>query len=318
MHKKFLKIKLVFLFLYVITTNISAQSFIFMQGSNENKEYEKIKLTNGQSLLKTKIDKDLIFGESVLLLDSNNKTIKKIDEADMLSIVGSYPNSSNALVALVQSNSSGSCCPWSSYQIIYIHKNEIFMHDYFTSMTGDLSININLSNNIIKDLIVSNISDGQDKYGDDVKSKRKLILGKGFIRDGFQNKFLNLAQAHPEDYFSNTQFREKLAKKIGFENFKILRSYMYVASPSEIKDGRYVVFQGMAPHSGGAQNGIVVIDAIKENYWALWIDQDNKVISNGSTSPWSEEILNVINFNNYNGGYSITFKNNKFNMKQSK
>ena len=71
----------------------------------------------------------------------------------------------------------------------------------------------------------------------------------------------------------------------------------------------------MAAHSGGAQNGILVIDAINENYWAVWINQDNKVVSNGSTSPFVEEILNLISFNNYNEGYSITFKNNKFNLK---
>ena len=315
MNNKLLKMKLIFVFLFLITANVYSQSFIFKQNSNQNKEHEKIKFTNGQSLIKTKIDQDSTFGETVLLLDSNNKTIRKIDESDMLNIVGSYPNSSNALIALIQSNSSGTCCPWSDYQIVYIHNNQIIMHDYLTSMTGDLLINMDLNNNKIKDLMVSNISDGHDKYGDDVKSKRKLILGKGFIRDGFQNKFLNLAQSHPEDYFSNKQFREQLVKKIGFENFKTLRSYMSVASPSVIKDGRYIVFHGMAAHSGGAQNGILVIDAINENYWAVWINQDNKVISNGSTSPLVEEILSLINFNNYNEGYSITFKNNKFNLK---
>ena len=319
------RLLVIFVGYFLISFNVAfAQSFTFKENSKKNENVEFVKFTNGESIknLKNSADPKEIWGYKIGVFDSKNKAKYVSDpiQNDIVSIEAAYPNAKEALVAVISSGSSGSCCPFKTYYVAYISKNQLFVNELNTSMTGDIQINVNINRRVLVGIEAQNVSESsENKYGDRIKGTRSLVLEKGFIKKEFKRKFIELVGVHPEDFFSHKLHREKLADALGFDNFKKLRRFMTVASDSELEDGQFIVFSGMLPHSGGSQSGAVVIDAINEQYWSFWFDEESNYASwQGSTTKWNDEVADLIKSNHKfaSDKVLIDFKNNKFSIKK--
>ena len=319
--------KIASLFLVLIFNCINfanAEIYTFKENSKKTEDIEIVKFSNGETIknIKSSPDPKEIWGYKIGVFDSKNKAKYVSDpiQNDIVSIEAAYPNAKEALVAVVSSGSSGSCCPFKTYYVAYITKNQLFVHELNTSMTGDIQINVNINKRVLVGIEAQNVSESsENKYGDRIKGTRSLVPEKGFIKKEFKRKFIELVGVHPEDFFSHKLHREKLADALGFENFKKLRRFMTVASDSELEDGQFIVFSGMLPHSGGSQSGAVVIDAINEQYWSFWFDEESNYSSwQGSTTKWNDEVADLIKSNHKfaSDKVLIDFKNNKFSIRK--
>ena len=302
----------------------NAESYTFKENSKKIEDIELVKFSNGESIknIKASPNSKEFWSYKIGLFDSKGKAkySSQSIQNDFVSIEGAYPNAKEAVVAVISSGSSGSCCPYKTYYVAYISKNQLFVNELNTSMTGDLLVNISIVKGVLASIDAQNVSEKlENKYGDTIKGTRNLVLEKGFIKKEFKRKFLDLVSVHPEDFFSHKLHREKLANTLGFDNFKKLRTFMAVASESELEDGQYIIFSGMLPHSGGSQSGCVVVDAINEQYWAMWFDEDSNYSAwQGATTKWNQEVVSLIKSNHSYASdrVQLEFKDNKFTIRK--
>ena len=301
-----------------------AEIYTFKENSKKIEDLELVKFSNGESIKKIKPSPNSkeFWSYKIGFFDSKGKVKYRSDsiQNDIVSIEGAYPNAKEAVVAVISAGSSGSCCPFKTYFVAYISKNQLFVNELNTSMTGELQVNVNIVKGALASIDALNVSEKlENKYGDTIKGTRNLVIEKGFIKKEFKRKFIDLVNVHPEDFFSHKLHREKLANALGFDNYKKLRTFMAVASDSALSDGQYIIFSGMLPHSGGSQSGSVVVDAINEQYWAVWFDEESNYSAwQGATTKWSQEVANLIksNHNYASERMQIDFKDNKFAVKK--
>lgn len=319
--------KIIYLLLVLLANCINlayAESYTFKENSKKIEDLEMVEFSNGELIKNIKASKNSkeFWNYKIGFFDSKGKAKYRSEsiQNDIVSIEGAYPNAKEAVVAIISSGSSGSCCPFKTYFIAYISKNQLFLNELNTSMTGELQVNINIVKGALASMDALNVSEKvENKYGDLIKGTRNLIIEKGFVKKEFKRKFIDLVSVHPETFFSHKFHREKLANAVGFENFKKLRNYMSVASQSELSDGQYIIFSGMLAHSGGSQSGCVVIDAINEQFWAVWFDEEtNYSALQGATTKWNQEVVNLVKSNHDYASerVQIDFKDNKFSIKK--
>ncbi len=246
-----------------------------------------------------------MFGQKLIYLNESGNLVhgpERIDiDNDSVKVVSAYPNAQRAQVSVIASGCVGtsSLC-FVNYYLAYLMNGTLYVHEVNTNASA-LKITGEYGRGNLTSAVATNVTETNqygdtmtNQYGDPILGMRSLINGKGFVKSTFKKKYLALVGVHPGDYFSNKVLRENLAKQIGFENFTVLRSYMHVATMSKIIDGQYIVMSGIAKHSGGNQNGVVIVDAVNENYWALWVDEDSNKIGKGATAPWTEKIRGLI------------------------
>ena len=142
-----------------------------------------------------------------------------------------------------------------------------------------------------------------------------LLNKVGFIDTSFNNKFIKFLNTHPETFFSDINFREKLAKKIGLTKFKELRESMMVASNTYIVNGHYITMSGCMPHSCGSNEGIILLDTATENYYAVLIDNYNNKIETFSTAAFSQDSINILKEVMFKNGVNVEFNNKRFKFK---
>ena len=123
---------------------------------------------------------------------------------------------------------------------------------------------------------------------------------------------MKILDVHPDTYFSNSELREKLAKKIGTDNFRMLRESMVVASNTYITNGHFIMMRGCMPHNCDTNQGIVLLDTKNENYYAILIDENKKQIDSNSTSTMSNEVIQLLEKTMIKNQFRVEYKNNKF------
>jgi hypothetical protein len=235
-------------------------------------------------------------------------------ENDYISIKAAYPSKQNAIVAIVEASCGGSACIPKTY-VAYIYNDKLIV-DFLNE--AYLQINVDITEAKTPKVKAINVRNGaKDKYGDDITGGRELINGKGFIDKNFRKEYLSLVDVHPETFFTQKVYREPLAQKIGYENFRELRSYMGVASNSYIYDGKYIVFNGCMPHACSSFMGALIIDARSGKYWTIWADIERNLIKFGTTDKWNKFISELI-IQESNINANVSFENNKFNITEKK
>jgi len=301
------------------TSTAHAERFEFNASNTKNKNLESVRFINGITI--KSVRKDRNSPHKLIYLDASVKSISgpEIIENDYVTIESAYPSAQSAQVSVISSQCGGSMCGFSTYYLAYLINGALYVHEISTDNAKKIKITGNYNRGNITNAVATNVTEPQkNQYGDTILGTRILINKKGFVKSPFKRKYLPLVEVHPEDYFSNKVLRENLAKQVGFENFKVLRSYMQVASNSKLVDGQYIVISGMLPHSGADQSGVVVIDGVNKKYYALWVDIDSNKIDKGATAQWTEHIARIVSDAFFHSDYFLSFENDNFSIRKLK
>jgi hypothetical protein len=302
--------KIITLIFLIFLSNCSiAETYIFKEYSSD---FKKVIFSNGDILEIVRKNKDQIFGEK-LNYTRRAKGYKNISlEDDVISFSYAYPSKDKAIFTVLQSSCSGSACA-PSISIIYIHNNEIYMDDVGTAFYNDgLIFDVNIVNREIILKIINVNTFEKNNFGDYIKYNLKLINGIGLADDKFSDKYLKFIGAHPDAFFSDVKFREKLARQIGLEKFRLLRENMEVASPSKLISGHYIMMHGCKAHYCDSNSGLILIDTKNDNYYSLIIDKAQNKIERNTSLDWSPKIINLILESLGKNNFQIEFIKNNF------
>lgn len=293
-------------------------SLQFANGMNikfgdQNKSYKKLVFSNNDILQIVKRDKNSFQGEKIKYTKKSKRDAEiESVEMDFLTFIYAYPSVSNAQVAILLSTCGGSGC-YPVIHIVYVEDNQLIMHELgVVHYNHNLNFDINVINNKVA-FVANNVNTfKQNGYGDAVLTKMTLLNKIGFVDSDFNKKFMKILDVHPDTYFSNSELREKLAKKIGTYNFRMLRESMVVASNTYITNGHFIMMRGCMPHNCDTNQGIVLLDTKNENYYAILIDENKKQIDSNSTSTMSNEVIQLLEKTMIKNQFKVEYKNNKF------
>jgi hypothetical protein len=283
---------------------------------DNNKSYEKIIFSNNDILKIIKVDKDDWKRRQITYTKKSKKNPQQLEavEDDILEFIYAYPSVSNAQVAILLSTCSGTIC-FPFIHVVYVEDDQLIMHRLGSTYYNDnLNFDINVINNKVK-FIANNVNTfRKNSYGDTIYTKMTLLNKIGFIDTNFNKKFLKILDVHPETYFSNSELREKLAKKIGGDKFRKLRESMEVASNTYITNGHFIMMYGCMPHNCDSNAGIVLLDTQNENYYTVLIDTNTKKIefNSTSTSTINDEVIELLKNEMIENRFKVEYKNNLF------
>ena len=279
------------IFVFFISNFSIAETFTLKKYSSD---FEKVTFINGDVVEIVKKNKDEIFGEK-LNHTRKAKGYKNISlEDDGIAFLYAYPTKDKAVFTVLQSSCSGSACA-PNISIIYTYKNEVHIEDVGTALYNDgLTFDFNIANQELNLKIKNVNSFDRNSYGDYIKFNLRLINGVGLANDKFSEKYLKFVTDYPDTYFSDVKYREKLAKQIGLEKFRMLREYMEVASPSKLIDGHYILMNGCKAHFCDSKLGLILIDTSSDDYYSILIDREKNKIEKNNILNWKPKSINLI------------------------
>jgi len=307
--------KILALTIFLISFTAIAQKYSYKMNYESN-DIGYVTFSNGMNISVTQYNEKYNTSKTITEFDSNKRELRKIKEIenDYVKITNSYPNRQNAEFATIESACGGNACGGTFLYVAHINSDRKIRYSKVDEIDSKFELIIDLLSQNSK-AIAKNIVIGTNNYGDDILGDRKLISDIGFVDTRFKNQFIKLVNAHPSSYFSDAQLREPLAKAIGLDNFKDLRSYLEVASESELISGRFIVFNGCMAHSCGFNEGTVVIDAISKSTLALWADIDKLNLKSGRTDKLEKDIIQTtLNNSNINEDAVLKYENNLFKI----
>jgi len=296
-----------------------AQKYEYESSENGN-DIKSVIFANGSSIKIKKVSRDEI--ASVVAFNKNQEVIYGLNEIsdDHVNITAAYPSSLNAQVAIVETNCGGSMCTWNGVYAVYIFNNELRADFISNTHDDDFRVNIDISNKNYPKIIAFNAPEYVfNKYGDMLKGTRELINGKGTISSAFKRDWLVFVGNHPEEYFANASKRESLAKSIGYENFRQVRSYISGPASTTISEGKYIVMDGCMAHWCSTYSATVLIDATSSKQWVIWVDSDKLLVKSGTNDKWGKEVAErIISLMHLNESLRITYKNGNFQIAKVK
>lgn len=313
-----MKIILLFIVTLCAVANHSFAEQFSYKSNHKIPDIEKILFSNGDELKIEKDKKTLM--QQTIAMTKNNQTLYGLNHVKDGNVVikAAYPNAKNAKVAIVEANCGGSMCATNDVYIAYLYGDKLNINFVGNAYSSDFQINMEITNSGGVKVNAINVPlYAWDKYGDMVKGIKELINGKGVISSDFKKNYLKIVNEHPEVFFSSENLREPLARKIGFDNFREIRSYMSGPSDSKIyKNGRMIILDGCMAHSCPNYKATVLVDASTDKFWVIWADIAKTTIKYGTTDKWSKEIAEILlgeSSINYKG--EVLYENERFTLR---
>jgi hypothetical protein len=301
--------------LLILLTSTFTHAQKYKYESREDGERIKTVIFANESSIK--IEKNSSDGmASIVAIDKNQKIIYGLNEITdgHVNITAAYPNNLNAAVAIIETNCGGSMCSWNGVYAAYIYNNKLHVDFISNNHEKDFRVNIDITiQNNPKIIAVNAPENTFNKYGDMLKGTRELINGKGAIKSTFQRDWLVFVGKHPEEFFKDASKRETLAKSIGYDNFRTLRSYMTGPGSTTISDGKYLVMNGCMAHFCPNYYATLLIDTSSSKIWVLWVDSDKRLVKSGTNNKWEKEVArSIISLMEYNESLRIVYKDGVF------
>ncbi len=200
---------------------------------------------------------------------------KAIFEDDFVDIFRVIPSLQRPELLIVKHDCGGNACGRESLVIVDISKagsakvieSMVLVRDAKLTQNGTM-LDFNGS-----------ISGEENQYGDILTGTLRYDRTRQIAYRVRQSRDLNdirFLGKHPDELFADLEFRKRLAPLLGAD-YKTVRQYSGTAGPISLADyGRYLVADGMQPHSGGDQSAIVVIDLAYEGIWAATVSDKSK------------------------------------------
>lgn len=254
--------KLLFPLIMVLSSLCHAADYKWPIDNHRGQDPKKIIFTNGASL--TRVENSGLYA-SIKFTDKNGNSKEDFIEEGIVSIEAAYPNSRSASAAIVTSNCGGTMCPDSSVYLITVTGNNL--QKALVSSSGGFSLNILINGNLVK-ATAKNVHSGSDKYGSSIRRTHEFLPEQNvFVDSEMQSYYREVAGKHVFYLFEHKLARERLARLVGLDFFRQLRTSMAVGTDSEVIDGRYIVFNACQAHACPYSSGSVIIDGIDDNVW---------------------------------------------------
>ena len=226
---------------------------------DEAQTHSRVILSNQWTLSKRPIQD----GYAVFAIGVDGQSNQPLVKNDDVNIFAAFPNKTKAEAVIVGDGCNGSMCHWTDVTLIVPTKTGTRVFPI-----GDAEkVVLTISDGVVTQARAEGISNGIDKYGSVKKKTFYFNPDAGFVVKDFKTQYAKLVSQHPEKFFENHIYREKLAKAAGLEEFRELRGSIGNARETVVYDGRYVAMQGCVPHNCGGNYGFVLIDGTNGEVW---------------------------------------------------